>query len=54
MAMMGNPQQMAMTNDAQKPLGIPPDMMMSFPFGPPSQSKHINSYILLIIIIVNN
>lgn len=33
MAMMGNPQQMSMANDAQKPLGVPPDMMMSFPFG---------------------
>lgn len=33
MPMMGNPQQMAMPNDAQKPLGVPPDMMMPFPFG---------------------
>lgn len=41
MAMMGNPQRMTMTNDAQKPLGVPPDMMMSFPFGMnlPSQGK---------------
>lgn len=33
MTMMGNPQQMTMSNDTQKPLGVPPDMMMSFPFG---------------------
>lgn len=33
MAMMGNPQQMAMTNDPQKSLSVPPDMMMTFPFG---------------------
>jgi len=41
MTMMGNPQQMTMPNDAQKPLGVPPDMMMPFPFGMniPSQSK---------------
>lgn len=44
MAMMGNPPQMGMTNDAQKSLGVPPDMMMSFPFGMnlPSQGKLIN------------
>lgn len=41
MAMMGNPPQMGMTNDGQKSLGVPPDMMMSFPFGMnlPSQGK---------------
>lgn len=46
MAMMGNPPQMGMTNDAQKSLGVPPDMMMSFPFGMnlPSQGKLINKY----------
>lgn len=44
MPMMGNPQQMGINNDAQKPLGVPPDMMMSFPFGMnlPSQGKHID------------
>lgn len=41
MSMMGNPQQMGITNDAQKSLGVPPDMMMSFPFSMnlPSQGK---------------
>lgn len=33
MAMIGNPQQMTITSDAQKSLGVPADMMMSFPFG---------------------
>lgn len=44
MAMMGNPQQMTMANDAQKSLGVPPDMMMSFPFGMnlPSQGKKLS------------
>lgn len=48
MTMMGN-QQMTMTNDAQKSLGVPPDMMMSFPFGMnlPSQGKQIDSNIFL-------
>lgn len=44
MTMMGNPQQMTMTSDAQKSLGVPPDMMMSFPFGMnlPSQGEQID------------
>lgn len=43
MPMMGNPQQMGMTNETQKSLGVPPDMMMSFPFSMnlPSQGKQI-------------
>ncbi|VVC37250.1 RNA polymerase II-binding domain,ENTH/VHS,CID domain,RNA recognition motif domain [Cinara cedri] len=45
MAMMGNPQQMPMSNDPQKSLGVPPDMMMTFPFGMnlPSQAATISS-----------
>lgn len=43
MPMMGNPQQIGMTNETQKSLGVPPDMMMSFPFSMnlPSQGKQI-------------
>lgn len=45
MPMMGNPQQMGMTNETQKSLGVTPDMMMSFPFSMnlPSQAAAISS-----------
>lgn len=48
MSMMGNPQQMGINNDAQKSLGVPPDMMMSFPFGMnlPPQGKLTNTIFL--------
>uniref|UniRef100_A0A2S2Q540 Protein SCAF8 n=2 Tax=Sipha flava TaxID=143950 RepID=A0A2S2Q540_9HEMI len=46
MAMMGNPQQMTITSDAPKSLGVPTDMMMSFPFGInlPSQGQLTKNY----------
>lgn len=52
MSMMGNPQQMGINNDAQKSLGVPPDMMMSFPFGMnlPPQGKQTNTFVLNSII----
>lgn len=54
MTMMGNPPQMTMNNDAQKSLGVPPDMMMPFPFGMnlPSQGKYIN--VLIYVLFTNH
>lgn len=41
MAMLGNSQQMGLSNDSQKSLGVPPDMVMPFPFNMnlPTQGK---------------
>lgn len=49
MTMMGNPQQMTMTNEPQKSIGVPPDMMMSFPFGMNMPSQGIQIYLLIYV-----
>lgn len=49
MTMMGNPQQMTMTNDPQKSLGVPPDMMMTFPFGMNLSSQGIQINLLIYV-----